>query len=115
MTNLQRLDLEIQGTNFAAEEKEIFLEENGLDAEEQYNPASNTNKRNLYKTALAMLEALANNPMLMRSIKTDDMTITDFAEALNNRIQLLDRKIRLLPTDEQTYEDGASFVYMFRE
>ena len=115
MKNLQRLDLEIQGIDLAAEDKSMFLEENGLDANAEYDTSSNTNKRNMYKTALSILEALANNPMLMRNYKTEGTSITDFADALNNRIQLLDRKIRLLPTDEQMQNDTSNFVYMFRQ
>jgi len=113
MTNLQRLSIEIQGTNFTEQEKEVFLEENGLNADDQYIPSSNINKKNIYKSALSMLEALANNPQLMKDYKQDDITISQFHENLMSRIDQLERKIREIPNDDLSYQDGASFFYMF--
>ena len=81
----------------------------------KHNPESNTNKKNILKTALSILEAIANNPQLMKNYKTEDMTITGFSENLQNRIDALDRKIRLIANDDNVYEQGASFAYLFKE
>lgn len=108
MTNLQRLLLECQGIELSQEEASIYLQENNLNHFDEYVPTSNTNKRAILKTALSVLESIANNPTLMRSYKSDDMTISDFATNLQNRIDQLDRKIRQLPTSE--YADSSFFM-----
>lgn len=115
MTNLERLKMEIKGIDLSNEELNIYLQENDLVDMEQYNPSSNTNKKNILKTALAILESIANQPQLMKNYKTEDMTISQFSENLQTRIDALDRKIRLIPDDDAVYSDGASFTYMFME
>ncbi|GLH62402.1 hypothetical protein [Parageobacillus sp. G301] len=109
MTNLQRLLLEIKGIELDQDELTVYLQENELNPIDEYNPASATNKRNIYKTALSILESIANNPKLMKAYKLDDMTITDFHENLLNRIDQLERKIRSMKTDEQN-EQGNTFM-----
>ena len=109
MTNLQRLLLETKGIDLDQNELAVYLTENGLNPHHEYNPSSATNKRNIYKTALSILESIANNPSLMRSYKLDDMTISDFHENLLNRIDQLERKIRQMKTDEQ---EQAGNVFM---
>ena len=113
MTNLERLKMEIEGINFTDDKLIIYLEENDLKATDNYDPSSKTNKKNILKTALSILESIANNVSNMKNYKTDDISISQFSENLNNRIDALDRKIRLIPDDEG-YNDGASFVYMFK-
>lgn len=115
MTNLERLQMEISDISYTPEQLTVFLLENGLEADKEYNPSSNTNKKNILKTALSILEAIANNPKLMRSYKTEDISVTEFAQNLQSRIDQLERKIRMLPDDENIYKDGSSFVYIFSE
>lgn len=115
MTNLERVKMEIKGIDFSDEELNIYLSENDLIADDEYNPSSNTNKKNILKTALAILESIANQPQLMKSFKLEDMTISQFSENLQTRIDALDRKIRLIPDDDNVYGDGANFTYMFLE
>ena len=102
MTNLQRLLLEVQGIDLDQNELIVYLEENGLKAHDEYVPSA-TNKRNIYKTALSILESIANNPKLMKTYKLDDMTISGFHENLLSRIDQLERKIRQMKTDEQEH------------
>jgi len=113
MTNLERLKMEIEGIAFDDNKLNVYLQENELNATDNYDPSSKTNKKNILKTALSILESIANNPSNMKNYKTDDISISQFSENLNNRIDALDRKIRLIPDDEG-YNDGASFVYMFK-
>lgn len=115
MTNLERLKMEISDISYTDEQLSIFLLENELISNSDYNPQSNTKKKNILKTALSILEAIANNPQLMKSYKTEDITITEFSENLQSRIDQLERKIRMLPDDENVYQDGSSFVYIFNE
>lgn len=102
MTNLQRLQLEIQQSGFTDDELSIFLEESLLSPDE--------NKKATYQTALSVLESIANNPQLLANRKLDDMSVYDFAVSLQNRIDQLDRKIRLLPSSDVAGTKGNSFM-----
>ncbi|GAB7386171.1 hypothetical protein BSNK01_00060 [Bacillaceae bacterium] len=112
MTNLERLRIEIKGVNYPDTELSIYLQENGLDPAALYNPQSNTNKRSIYLTALSVLESLANQPQLMKNYKEDDMTVSQFAENIQARIDQLERKIRSMRTDEQA---DSNFFMLFSE
>ncbi|MEK4125892.1 hypothetical protein NSS60_03185 [Anoxybacillus sp. FSL W8-0382] len=112
MTNLQRLLLEIKGIDLDQNELAVYLAENDLNPHDEYNPASATNKRNIYKTALSILESIGNNPSLMKVYKLDDMTVTDFHENLINRIDQLERKIRQMKTDEQEQQGNVFMLFI---
>jgi hypothetical protein len=114
MNNLQRLQLETKGITLDQSELTIYLQENDLLPFDEYNPQSATNKKNIYRSALSILESIANNPNQMKSIKLDDMTVSDFADSLMARIDQLDRKIRLLKDDDQL-QNESSFFYLFSE
>jgi hypothetical protein len=111
MTNLQRLLLEVQGINLDQNELAVYLQENDLNPHDEYVPSSATNKRNIYKTALSILESIANNPSLMRSYKLDDMTVSDFHGNLMNRIDQLERKIRSMKSDEEIQQGNIFMLF----
>lgn len=115
MINFDRLKMEISDITYTDEQLTVFLLENGLTAEEEYDPSSNTNKKKILKTALSILEAIANNPQLMKSYKNEDISVMEFSQNLQSRIDQLERKIRLLPDDDNVYKDGSSFVYIFNQ
>lgn len=75
MTNLKRLQMEIKDINLIDDEKIVYLMENDLANNAEYNPQSNTNKRNIYKTALSILESIANQPGQMKNYKKDDILL----------------------------------------
>ncbi|MFE4525634.1 hypothetical protein ACFRCQ_26595 [Cytobacillus firmus] len=110
MNNLQRLELETKGITLGQDELSIYLQENDLQPFTEYNPESATNKKNIYRAALSILESIANNPSGMKSYKMDDMTVSDFHENLMNRIDQLERKIRTLKTDEQLQNESNFFM-----
>lgn len=110
MNNLQRLQLEVQSIKLEQDELSIYLQENDLQPFQEYNPQSATNKKNIYRAALSVLESIANNPASMKSYKLDDMTVSDFHENLMNRIDQLERKIRTLKTDEQLQNESNFFM-----
>lgn len=113
MTNLERLKIEIKGIDYTDDELSIYLQENDLNPNDIYDPNNKINHRNILKTALAILESVANNPTLMKTYKTDDMTITQFSENLQNRIDALERKIRQISINDTLDNTGASFTYLF--
>jgi molecular chaperone GrpE (heat shock protein) len=105
MNNLQRLQIEIQNINLQQDELAIYLQENDLQPFDEYNPQSATNKKNIYRAALSILESIANSPATMKNYKEDDMTVSDFHTNLMNRIDNLERKIRQMKSDEQNDSD----------
>ncbi|HZG59382.1 MAG TPA: hypothetical protein VEY68_02600 [Anoxybacillus sp.] len=112
MTNLQRLLLEIKGIELDQNELAVYLQENELNPHDEYVPSSATNKRNIYKTALSILESIANNPSLMKTYKVDnDITISDFHENLLNRIDQLERKIRSMKSDEEIQTGNVFMLF----
>lgn len=116
MTNIDRLKMEISDISYLDSELSIFLAESGLNAEDEYIPSSNSNKKAILLTTLAILEALANNPQQMKHYKSEDITISQFADAIQNRIDQLERKIRILSSNDTDSNDGsATWVYMFKE
>ena len=118
MTYLDRIKLELQDISFSDTQLTVLAQENGIaNPALEYDPTSNTAKRAIYATVLTVLEAIANNPNLMKNYKNEDISILDFAESIQSRISQLERKIRLLPADDagENIADGASWTYIFRE
>lgn len=113
MTNLERLKLHIKGITLETEEYDIYLAEANLTANTDYDPTSNTNKRNILKSALNILEDIANNPNTMKNMKQDDISVSQFHENLQNRIDHLQNKIAQIPDDSGQYTDGATVGFLF--
>lgn len=116
MTNMERLKMEVKGIDFTDDELTVYLQENGLVTTDTYNPSSSTNKKNILRTALSILESVANQPQLMKTFKLDDMTISQFSENLQNRIDSFEKEIRKISDDDNvnsSSNSGSNFVYMF--
>lgn len=94
ITNLERLKMDINGIDLDDNKLTIYLLENGLQAGEQYNTNDTANLKAIYSTALSVLEGVANDITLMRTIKLDDMTVSEFHDNIMKRIDQLDNKIR---------------------
>ena len=107
--NMQRLDMEIEGIKLTQGKKIIYLEETGLEPFGNYNTISNSNMKSIYDCTLSILESIANNPELMREVKLDDMTVSNFSDSLQQRIEALQKRIRQMPDDNS---DGTSW-FMF--
>ncbi|QNG59424.1 hypothetical protein H4O14_16730 [Bacillus sp. PAMC26568] len=110
MTNLQRLLLETKSINLSQDELSVYLMESDLSPHTEYDASSATNKRNIFRAALGILESIANNPSTMKAYKVDDMTVSDFADSIQSRIDQLERKIRTMKTDEQLQGDSNFFM-----
>ncbi|MBZ9688388.1 hypothetical protein G9F72_018830 [Clostridium estertheticum] len=125
MDNLERLKMAIEGIDIPDFNLAIYLEENtpvstdianpSPTSTDEYIPSSNTNKKIILKTALSILEDIANSPSTMKNYKNDDISISNFAENLQSRINQLEKKIRQIPNDDaiSTNDSGSNFVYMF--
>lgn len=64
----------------------------------------------IYQTALSILESIANNPTLFKDYKLDDISVSNFADSLQNRIDQLDTKIRRMKIDYEN--ESKSNVFM---
>jgi hypothetical protein len=104
--------MEIKGIDLTPDEIEIYLAENELDSTVDYVHTSNTNKRNILKAALAILESISNQPDLMKNYKQDDISVSQFHENLQNRIDQLERKIRQMAADDT---NDSSFFMLFAD
>jgi hypothetical protein len=114
ITNLERLKMEVQGIDFDDDMLIVYLMENDLTHNAEYDPTSNTNKKAIYQTAVNVLESLANNPQMMKNYKTEDISITHFHTNLLNQIDNLNRKIRTMQNDDMVSDNDATFVWMFK-
>lgn len=110
MNNIQRLQMEIKGIILDQSELVIYLEESDLLPHQEYNAKSATNKRNIYRAALSVLESIANSPSTLKNVKHEDMSVSDFATNIQNRIDQLEYKIRMLKTDEQAQLNSNTFM-----
>lgn len=115
MTNIERLKMEIRDIDIIEDELIVYLMENDLTYNDEYNPESNSNKKAIYKTALSILESIANSPKSMKNYKTDDISITHFATNLEKRIDDLRKKIVTMQNDELVSENDATFIYIFNK
>ena len=95
MTNLERLKLELSNKKYYKDsEYSVFLEENNLNATDNYVKADN--EINLLKTVVSVLETLAND--------TDIMSIDQAYKFLEKRIYRVNTKIIEL----QEIKDGTN-------
>lgn len=114
MTNLERLKMEIKGYDISDDELIVYLMENDLDYNIEYDAKSNTNKKAIYQTALNVLESIANNPETLKNYKSKDISITHFATNIQNRIDDLRKKISNMVTDELVSENDATFIWIYK-
>ncbi|PAQ14990.1 hypothetical protein CD798_08055 [Bacillaceae bacterium SAOS 7] len=111
MNIIQRVQLETQGIELDQRELSIYCEENGLQPFNEYIPSDNTMKRKIYSTALSILESLSNNPENLRTLKLDDMTVSDFADSILKRIDHLEGKIRKMTIEEEKNQSNNSNIF----
>lgn len=110
MTNLDRLKMEIENIRLSDLQSEVYLAENGLKANDTYQPEIPANKKAIYKTALAILQSIANQPALMQNYKMDDQTISAFSTSIQNRINQLSKTIQQMPDTEEPISYFSLFM-----
>lgn len=112
----ERLLMEIKGISLSDAEISVYLAENGLNANDTYNPIDKTNTIKIYETALSILESIANQPALMKNYTQDDQTVSQFHENLMARIDQLDNKINKLKREEdKAANQNGSFFMLFNQ
>ena len=111
MNNIERLKMEIGGIELPEAELLVYLEEEGLQGEANYNASSKVSKKAIYATALAVLNSIANQPHAMKNYKQDDMTVDSFAKYLQARVDQLEKKIRQMPNEDS---NPSNFFNLFK-
>ena len=109
MTILDRLKMELSNQQYFPDEQYTqFLVENSLTPTDEYVKADM--QKNLLLTVLDVLEAVANDIDIMRSIETEFSTEGSAYKYINDRIQQVKDKIASIPEPE---EDYSCFSLMF--
>lgn len=93
LTNLGRLNLALGNKQYLTEEQySILLEENGMIPTSNYT-STPQEKYALLKTQLDVLNTLANNIDMFRSVETEFSNTTDAYTALFERITKVEKEI----------------------
>ncbi len=119
MTNLERLTFELNQKEYFGESTskvyEQILEENNLDAFEQYTKAND--RVNMLETVYAILQALANDIDTFRKIETEFATTSAAYQHLQKRLKdVRDEIDRVKMTTHYSDESGNTSgltSYMF--
>ena len=111
MLNSHRLLLEVgSGITLTDDEVQVYLKEAGLIGTAVYDSDLPGNRKKIYQAALAILNSIANDPIGMKNYKVDtDLTISQFAENIQNRIDQLERQIRTMP--EQAAQGNTFMLF----
>lgn len=113
MQILTRLKLELNNKPyFTDEELSVFLEENALDPEVEYE--ANIDKMNLYKTVISVFQALSNDIDHMRRVNTEFITTDQASQHLNKRIKELELLIKELQRIGSVEESPFTLLYSRR-
>lgn len=91
----------------------VFLTENGLDGGELYD--KNTGYRKIHCAILEILESLANNIDIFRTVETEFATTTEAYNYLERRIQKLKQKIDEIPDEPVEGGRGSDFSHIFMD
>lgn len=110
INNLERVKMEV-GLTMPDDQLAIYLEEEGLTSTDTYDSSSLVSKRKLLLITLTILNNVANNLSYMKNYKEDDITVSAFAENLQNRIDQIERKLTLLPTEANKNESRTFFLF----
>ena len=109
MQVLDRLKLELSNQEYFSDTEYIqFLSENYLEPTDEYR--KDVMQRDLYQTVIDILEAVANDINIMRSISTGFGNIGQAYDYIDDRIGQLQDKIAAIPLP---YEGNSSFSMMF--
>jgi hypothetical protein len=116
MNYLDRTKLELSNIAQSDDELTIRLQESGIaDPTTDYSPTSSADRKAVYMAVLSILESIANDPQQMRTIKEEDQSISDIAANLQNRIDQLERKIRMINSNDSDGNNDSSYFNLFRD
>ncbi|WP_129598415.1 hypothetical protein [Anaerophilus nitritogenes] len=110
MTILERLKIELNNKDYFTDaEYTMFLSENDLDAEVEYDKEKD--QIQLLQTVVQILEAVSNDIDLMRRVETEFQTTSDAMKWLEKRIDKINKKIEELENAKD--EEYSPFTLLF--
>ncbi len=110
ITVLNRLKMELNNKDYYPDDTlSIYLTENSLDGTATYE--KETMQKNLYQTVYDVLDSLANNLDLFRSVETEFATTSQAYTHLQKRLDTLQSKILSIPDAAGTTDSQFNFMY----
>lgn len=105
MKVLDRLKLELSNRQYFKDtEYTVFLSENNLDSDMEYDKA--TMQRNLLLTVLAVLESLSNDVDMMRKLDNKDiMSVSEAYKYLEQQKENIKKRIASIPVEDDSYSN----------
>ena len=110
ITVLNRLKMELNNKDYYSDDTlSIYLDENNLDSTKVYTKV--TMQKELYQTVYDILDSLANNIDLFRSVETEFATTGQAYKYLQKRLDTLQSKILSIPDAAGTTNSQFNFMY----
>lgn len=110
ITTLNRLKMELNNKDYYSDDAYIiYLSENDLTATDTY--AANTMKKQLFQTVYDVLNSLANNLDLFRSVQTEFATTGQAFQYLQKRLDDIEKKILAIPDSTGATDSQFNFMY----
>lgn len=110
MTVLQRFKIELNNKNYYDDDTfGMYLGENGLTATDTYDKT--TMRKALYQTVYDVLNSLANNIDLFRSVETEFATTSEAYKYLEQRLNSIQATIISIPDDTTEEESNIHFLF----
>ena len=110
ITTLNRLKMELNNKEYYSDDTlSIYLNENNLDGSKVYSKA--TMQKELYQTVYDVLDSLANNIDLFRSVETEFTSTGQAYNHLQKRLATLQSKILSIPDATGTTNSQFNFMY----
>lgn len=114
ITVLNRLKIELNNKDYYPDDTlSVYLDENNLDPAANYDKSKM--KKQLYQTVYDILNSLANNIDLFRSVETEFSTTSEAFKYLQERLNDIQAKIISIPDDTTDNETESIFNFMFHD
>lgn len=112
ITVLDRLKMELNNKDYYPDDTlSIYLSENDLNATDTYTQS--TMKKQLFQTVYDVLDSLANNIDLFRSVETEFTTTGQAYKFLQKRLDDIEKKILAIP--DSTGETASQFGFIYHD
>jgi hypothetical protein len=109
---LDRLKMELNNKDYYPDDTlSIYLSENDLNATDTYTQS--TMKKQLFQTVYDVLDSLANNIDLFRSVETEFTTTGQAYKFLQKRLDDIEKKILAIP--DSTGETASQFGFIYHD
>lgn len=111
---LERFMMELNHKLYYSEDElKVVLHENGLDYCDRYD--KNLHYRQLLCAVLDILESLANNIDVFRTVETEFATTSEAYKYLERRIQRLQQRIDAIPDEPVLGGRDSDFTFIFKD